>query len=459
LEGTGLGSVTTSVGLFELSEVPPGDWVLRVQHIAYGELRERLTVESDTEVALRVVLSPTTIELEPIVVEGVSRRDYEDRARGTASNVVTREQIEESYGTSQNLAFVLQRNVTGAHIRADRSGLGMICLEFRAPRSLRDPTGCKSPTLFVDGVRIQNVRPLWSTFPIEDIERMEFVPSVEAGARYGTDSNYGVLLIETRTGAGLAGRDEADRMTTGTTYDWSLESESYPWFKVFASSFVGNALGLTLGYAAGSQCLNFGGLSDVVFNPSCGGLATAGATTVMVAAPMFGSSLAAGWAGQTDLSKGRVFSAAIAAAFALVPGYILVAAADDEAFAGAEAIGWVTLWRTDCSATSGVTLSGRWISFARPSPRRLATSGPGQGADPSPQRARPGRTREGHSRTLPSSAEQGRGRIGTPWGSDRLVLRSCSRGGSGALASRDFPHSRGAWALRAPSQDGLGTGR
>ena len=28
LEGTGLGSVTTSVGLFELSEVPPGDWVL-----------------------------------------------------------------------------------------------------------------------------------------------------------------------------------------------------------------------------------------------------------------------------------------------------------------------------------------------------------------------------------------------------------------------------------------------
>jgi hypothetical protein len=367
LEGTGLGSVTTSVGLFELSEVPPGDWVLRVQHIAYGELRERLTVESDTEVALRVVLSPTTIELEPIVVEGVSRRDYEDRARGTASNVVTREQIEESYGTSQNLAFVLQRNVTGAHIRADRSGLGMICLEFRAPRSLRDPTGCKSPTLFVDGVRIQNVRPLWSTFPIEDIERMEFVPSVEAGARYGTDSNYGVLLIETRTGAGLAGRDEADRMTTGTTYDWSLESESYPWFKVFASSFVGNALGLTLGYAAGSQCLNFGGLSDVVFNPSCGGLATAGATTVMVAAPMFGSSLAAGWAGQTDLSKGRVFSAAIAAAFALVPGYILVAAADDEAFAGAEAIGWVTL---TLGVPAFTTLADRLFRNVRGDPLR-----------------------------------------------------------------------------------------
>lgn len=343
VEGTGLGGVTSAVGLFELDNVPPGDWEVRVQHIAYGEFRDSLTVGAGSEITLRVVLSPETIELEPVVVEAMSRRDYADRARGTAANIVTREQIEESYGTAQTLAHVLQRNVTGANIRGDPSALGTICLEFRSPRSLQDPIGCKSPTLFIDGVRVQNPQPLWSTFPIEDIERMEFVPSVEAGARYGTDSNYGVLLIETRTGASVAGMAEEERIRRGGTYDWSLESDDYPWFKVFATSFVGNALGLTLGYAAGSQCLNFGGLSDVVFNPECGGLATAGATTVMFAAPVFGSSFAAGWAGQTDLSKGRLLPSVIAATLAVVPGFILVAAADNEAFAGAEAIGWVTL--------------------------------------------------------------------------------------------------------------------
>jgi hypothetical protein len=367
VEGTGLGGLTSSLGLFELAQVPPGNWVIRVQHIAYGEFRDTLSVPPDAEITLRVILSPETIELEPVVVEAMSRRDYDARARGTAANVVTREQIEESMGTSQSLAQVLQRNLTGANIRGNPSGLGTICLEFRAPRSLQDPIGCKSPTVFVDGVRVQNPRPMWSTFPIEDIERLEFVPSVEAGARYGTDSNYGVLLIDTRTGASVSGMAEEDRMRRGGTYDWSLESEDYPWFKVFASSFVGNALGLTMGYAAGSQCLNFGGLSDVVFNPSCGGLATAAATTAMVAAPMFGSSLAAGWAGQTDLSRGRVFSAAIAAAFALVPGYILVAAADDEAFAGAEAIGWVTL---TLGVPAFTTLADRLFRSVRGDPLR-----------------------------------------------------------------------------------------
>lgn len=343
LEGTGLGGLTNAVGVFELRDVPTGDWVFRVQHIAYGEFRESLSVEPDTEVSLRVTLSPTAVELEPVVVETMSRRDYEDRARGTSSNVITRQQIEESFGTSQTLGYVLQRNLTGAHIRADQSSRGMICLEFRSPRSLRDPAGCKNPTVFLDGVRVSNPRPLWSAFPIEDIERLEFVPSVEAGARYGTDSNYGVLLIETRTGAMVAGTANEARVGRSATYDWSLESESYPWFKVFASAFVGNALGLTLGYAAGSQCLNFGGLSEVVFNPSCGGFATVGATTAMLGSPVVGSSLAAGWAGRTDLSKGRFWSSAVAATLALIPGYILVAAADDEAFAGAEVAGWITL--------------------------------------------------------------------------------------------------------------------
>jgi len=345
LEGTGQGTLTNQVGVFEFPEVPAGDMVVRVRHIAYGDFQGTVTLEPDTRVSLRITLSPTAIAIDPVVVEVQSRATLEERARGTQSNVVTREQVEVAIRSSQQLAQLLERNIPGTVVRQGQGRAGIdICLEFRAPRSLQDPLSCKTPRVFIDGVNVANPRFLWGTFPLEDIERVEIVPSVEAGARYGTESNYGVVLIETRTGRSVMGAEGAEpAVTEGGTYDWTLESQPYPRARVFVASFLGNAVGFTAGAVVAGQCLDFDGLSNAVFNSSCGGVATLGATTALYALPLTGSTLATRRAGRTDLSRGRAIPTAIAGALALVPGTLLVAAAEGEAFSGATAIGWVTI--------------------------------------------------------------------------------------------------------------------
>jgi hypothetical protein len=343
VEGTGFGTVTNEAGLFRFTTLPPGEYRLVFQHVAYGEVHDQLSLRPGADLTLRINLSPSAIELGPLVVEAQRSDELEDRARGTSNNVVTREQIEPMIGTGQSLDQVLARYVTGVVIRQPQTTAGTeVCVEFRAPRSIRDPLGCKAPTVFLDGVRIINPGPMWHTFPIEQIERLEVVPSVQAGARFGTDSSYGVLLIETRTGRNVTGVDD---VTAGrrATYDWGLESEPYPWFKVFASSFVGNALGLAAGAAIGNGCFQFEqGLSNSHFflESSCNRLQTAGAATALFGLPVTGAAFGANRAGRTDLSQGKVLPTAVAAALAIVPGYILVVAKQDESFGGSKFIGW-----------------------------------------------------------------------------------------------------------------------
>lgn len=346
LEGTGFGTITNEVGLFALERVPPGSHLLRIQHIAYGEVRDTIRLSPGEDLTLRINLSARAIGVEGLIVESASTRQRAERARGTSSNVVTRDQIEPMIGTGQSLDQVLSRNVSGINVRTPQTRAGTaVCVEFRAPRSLQSTEGCRAPAVFIDGVKISDPTPLWSTFPIEQIERLEVVSSAEAGARYGTDSSYGVLLIETRTGQSTMGVDDVSARGR-RTYDWALENEPYPWAKVFASSFVGNAVGLGAGALIGQSCIRFEeGLANSHFflETSCDQLATAAVATAMFGLPITGATFAANRAGRTSLSRGKWLPTAVAAALALVPGYILVVAKDDESFTGGRFIGWGAL--------------------------------------------------------------------------------------------------------------------
>jgi hypothetical protein len=257
---------------------------------------------------------------------------------------VDRGQIETAIVSGQSLEQVLVRNVTGIQVRPSNRRGADVCLEFRSPRSLQGDS-CRSPALFIDGVQASNPDVLWDTFPIDEIQRMEVIPSSEAGARFGADTNYGVILIETRTGNQAMG---IETVASGrrTTYDWSLESEPYPWFKVFASSFVGNGAGLAAGALIGQGCFQFEeGLANSHFflESQCGRLATAGSAVALFGLPVAGATWATNAAGRTDLSQGRTVPTAVAAAIGVIPGYILVVAQDDESFSGSQFLGWSLL--------------------------------------------------------------------------------------------------------------------
>ena len=344
VEGTGFGTVSNEVGLFEFPVLPPGDHGIRLNHIAYGEWQDTIRLRPGDDLTVRINLSLSAIELEGVVGQGQRTTDRDARARGTSANVVTREQIESVIVMGQSLDQVLQRFVPGVTVKpaASTSATG-ICVEFRSPRTLQDPLACKSPVIFIDGVRTQS-EAVWSTFPIEEIERLEVVPSVEAGSRYGTDASNGVLVIETRTGNSMMGVSDSSRRRT--TYDWGLESESYPWARVFAASFVGNAVGLAAGALIGQGCFQFEeGLANSHFflESSCSRPATMGSAVALFGLPITGATLGTNMAGRTDLSQGRWIPTAVAGALAVVPGYILVVAKEDESFAGSRFIGWGVL--------------------------------------------------------------------------------------------------------------------
>ncbi len=349
IEGIGV-RVTDAQGFFAFNWVPAGGFVLQVSHVAYGTHEMDLDKDSDP-VRVTVEISREAIRLAPLVVEGMGRRERERRGTGHQINRIGREEIQAYEDTSMRLVDVLTARVPG--VRTTRSGVvgQPICLEFRGARSgnfirglgSTDP-GCNSPEVYLDGVRVHGPATLYATLPIETIETIEVVPPSEAGARFGTGSLWGALLIETRKP--WLDRDEAAVSSAATgphRHDWSLETGPHRSGQVFLGAAAGNAIGLVAGIGVGSQCIGFRDSGDhsVVFG--CNGTATVAAAVAAVGLPALGAALGARFAGATERSRGTLGAALIGAGVILIPGYALGIASrrdDSDVLAGA---GLVTL--------------------------------------------------------------------------------------------------------------------
>jgi len=331
-------AVTDADGHFVLRGVPGIEVQLRFGHIAYGVLRETVGAGAD-DTFLRVRLTPGVIELEPVGVSVVSAADRARRGRGTRRNIVTRQQIEQSLGTSATLATALERFVTGVRIKSQQVQPGdPVCVEFRSIRSLDNPNACRPPVVIMDGVRISNPMQFFSAMPLEDVETLEVLPPGEAGVRYGADSNRGVLLIQTRSGAST--RPDAIR-TPVVRYDFAVEGVPYNWKRTFAAAFAANALGVVVGVATARSCLTFNNLSDHLLRSDCGKLATVGVRLALVTLPLGSVAYTSRRVGRTEGSTGQFWPTLVGAALIGVPGYFLSATGPDDAWAGAGTLGQV----------------------------------------------------------------------------------------------------------------------
>ncbi len=312
---------------------------IRVEHLAYGRFDRPLEAPGAGRLLL-VEISRTAIQLEPIEVTVETRDQREARVRGTQRNVVSREQIERSLGTAGNLGTVLERFVTGVRVRTQQTRPGApICVEFRSSRTLDSPNECHPPAVIMDGVRVSSPLTFFAWLPLEDVERLEVIPPGEAGVQYGTDSNFGVLLIETRSG--FVERGEAVPVVVQPRYDFGVEGVPYDWKRTFLGAFLGNAIGVGLGMAAASACLDFNGLSDHFLDSQCGGARTAAARIGLISLPLAGVGLGAGKAGRTDRSSGRFWHTVLGSALIGVPGYLIATAGPEDAWPGADWTGGV----------------------------------------------------------------------------------------------------------------------
>ena len=338
-------------GLFELARVPVGEWGISFQHLAYGTHERTIVVRAGEEISILTEISVEAIELEEVVVESFSELERRRVTSGYSINELSPQEIDAAARAGLSFGDLLQGSLPGVDVRADELGL---CVTYRAIRTGNDLGDCDGVSVVLDGVPIADATYVYSSVPLQDIERIEVLSPAQAGVRYGMRNGQGALLVETKRGP-VRRRSDMTRYLIGL--DWSEEGQPYPWLKVFGSALLVNAAALGISYLMAEECF-WTQEASLALRTRCGPLGTTGAAVLSVALPAAGAGVVARWAGSTDRSRGRLVPAMIAGGLTLSAGYIMVLGGEG----GAEMAGGVVL---SLGVPAVLTLADRIIRIRR----------------------------------------------------------------------------------------------
>lgn len=199
LSGTRFSTVTNAEGKFSFLDVPPGNHVLESNQIGYAFRADSLTLLRHA-LGLRIELSEQAIPLSPITVTGTADRNalrdaeiarignpFASRFQG-----ITPSEVDEMRPRAVDALFFIENRIPGIRIVYSR---GPPCVE--RTRSRNTP-GCQQIAVYVDDIHLPDPGDLRSLVSPNDISHMQFMPPLDALARYGRTAENGVLLIYTR---------------------------------------------------------------------------------------------------------------------------------------------------------------------------------------------------------------------------------------------------------------------
>lgn len=202
-------AVTDEEGRFRMTEVERGRHPLRVDHSAYPAVEDTLRVEPGVSLSVSVRLASDVVPVEPLRVE--VEREGRERVQGlgvpeaaTRAYVLSTAEVDSLRGSVGSVESLLRRmRVPGLSVRelvnernpVDRS----LCVELARQRGGRNPR-CNMVQVRVDGALVAEPMTYLENLDVESVERVELIPPTEAGARFGTGSETGVLLVYTRQG-------------------------------------------------------------------------------------------------------------------------------------------------------------------------------------------------------------------------------------------------------------------
>ena len=194
LRGTTYRALTDGGGNFLFEDVPPGQYMLVTDHLAYGTKMDTLVVPSNQRLLVEMRLDTRPIEIAPITVTAEAQPIELARVRGGL--VIDRDQIDPLRQRSRDASDILRSlHIPGVIVRHQSDG--SICVGYSAGQVRMDMATCAEMLIYINDVRATNPD-LALRLPPDAIERMVIYKPVEAGNLYGLGGGNGVWAIYTR---------------------------------------------------------------------------------------------------------------------------------------------------------------------------------------------------------------------------------------------------------------------
>ena len=240
-----------------------------------------------------------------------------------------------------HLGDFLVREVAGIYMQRNSAIGGRPCIEFRGAR--RGDSRCRPPQVMIDGTTVPDPLGILGFYALDGLEQIQVVPPAEAGVRFGPNAGWGVVLLQTRRPVAPTAPliPLVERFPRESTLvDWSVESDPYPWARVYTSAFLGNAVGLAAGAAVLSNCMDLGTLRFYRGEDYCGAPALLASGLAMTLLPALGGGLGARLAGAAPRSTGRLGRSILYSIPVFVPGFAIAGlGAGDDSTGGVEIAG------------------------------------------------------------------------------------------------------------------------
>ncbi len=201
-------------GRYRLFNVAAGGQTLVVRLVGYSVKSLPVTVAAGDTITLDIQLASQPLDLDAVVVTGQGG-EISKRRIATNVDVVGSEAIEAS--PARRIDELLQAKLPGAQIRMTSGQAGTTSI-IRT-RGITSVNQNSTPVIYVDGVRVDNLNTIatiglnvsgvrsqgaatsaLADLPIDNIERVEFIPGGAATTLYGSDAANGVIQIFTKRG-------------------------------------------------------------------------------------------------------------------------------------------------------------------------------------------------------------------------------------------------------------------
>lgn len=178
----GLRVASGADGRFQLGDIPPGRHRLTVELLGYESAEAPVDIREGTvSIAARLVPSPIAMAALEVRISGAETAA--GRTRGEGRYVITGQEIPAN--TTLSIGELLARRLPGL-----RHGLRGGCPMLRTRDGIVG-------LVVMDGQRFYDTCVLHLVRP-EDVERIEFLPSLAAAIEYGRYAGGGVLVVTTK---------------------------------------------------------------------------------------------------------------------------------------------------------------------------------------------------------------------------------------------------------------------